>query len=415
MTAPAPAPRTIVVVAPDSFKGSCTSSQAARAMAGGLRAALGAETVVRELPLADGGEGTLDALVAAWGGGIHEVVTRDALGRPRTGRIGIGVRGAAASDPLRAIVEAADANGLPAVADLPPRPLDADSAGVGVLVRAALDAGTGELLLGIGGSATSDGGTGMLRELGVRFLDRRGDEIAPGARGLAALHEIDATGLDPRAAALRWRIACDVDQPLTGPRGAAAVFGPQKGADAAEVVAIDAGLGRLADAFAALAGVDAAELRARAGLGAAGGLALGPAALLGAELLPGSALVADAVGLRAALADADLVVTGEGRFDASSLDGKVVSRLLAETAGRAPVVVIAGALGITAAESRAAGVAAAFTIADGPASLARLQTDAESLIEDAAARVGGLFAAARSAGRAGRAPDDAAQPQVSNT
>lgn len=372
-------PAPVVVIAPDSFKGSCTSPQAAAALAAGVRQALGAHARVVEVPLADGGEGTLDALTAAWSGTVIEAATTDALGRERIGRVGISAGG------RTAIIEAAEANGLPHVSDVPLRPLDADTAGVGTLVRAALDAGAEEILLCLGGSATSDGGAGMLRALGARLLDEQGSPIAPGARGLATLARLDLSGLLPTARTARWRIACDVEHPLTGPAGAAAVFGPQKGAGPAEIEMIDEGLDRLAAVLAGVAGLDPAALAQRPGTGAAGGLALGPVALLAAELVPGAALVAEAAALSERLTGADLVITGEGRLDAQSLGGKVLSRVLAEAPGGAPVVVIAGSLALSAAECRTAGITAAFSIATGPAGLDELRAYAPRLLAEAAA------------------------------
>lgn len=380
-----------VVIAPDSFKGSCSSVEAARAIARGVRAAFGTRAEVLELPMADGGEGTLDALVAAWGGEVARVPTSDALGRPREGRVGYG---RTADGGLRAIIEAADANGLPAVSDLPLQPLDADSHGVGELILAALDAGTDELLLCIGGSATSDGGAGMLRALGARLLDAQGRDVAGGARGLLDVQQVDLRGIDPRAARVSWRIACDVDNPLTGPRGAAAVFGPQKGADAQQVAEIERGLGRFSELLAAAVGTDAPQLREQRGIGAAGGLALGLTTLFGAQLVPGARLVSGAIGLREALAAATLVFTGEGRLDAQSLDGKVVSRVLAEAAPGAAVIVLAGSIGLSPEETRAAGISAAFSIAQGPATLEEMSADATRLLEATAGQVCGAILAA---------------------
>ena len=380
-----------VVIAPDSFKGSCSSVEAARAIARGVRAAFGTRAEVLELPMADGGEGTLDALVAAWGGEVARVPTSDALGRPREGRVGYG---RTADGGLRAIIEAADANGLPAVSDLPLQPLDADSQGVGELILAALDAGTDELLLCIGGSATSDGGAGMLRALGARLLDAQGRDVAGGARGLLDVQQVDLRGIDPRAARVSWRIACDVDNPLTGPRGAAAVFGPQKGADAQQVAEIERGLGRFSELLAAAVGTDAPQLRQQRGIGAAGGLALGLTTLFGAQLVPGARLVSGAIGLREALAAATLVFTGEGRLDAQSLDGKVVSRVLAEAAPGAAVIVLAGSIGLSPEETRAAGISAAFSIAQGPATLEEMSADAPRLLEATAGQVCGAILAA---------------------
>ena len=380
-----------VVIAPDSFKGSCSSVEAARAIARGVRAAFGTRAEVLELPMADGGEGTLDALVAAWGGEVARVPTSDALGRPREGRVGYG---RTADGGLRAIIEAADANGLPAVADLPLQPLDADSHGVGELILAALGAGTDELLLCIGGSATSDGGAGMLRALGARLLDAQSRDVAGGARGLLDVQQVDLRGIDPRAARVSWRIACDVDNPLTGPRGAAAVFGPQKGADAQQVAEIERGLGRFSELLAAAVGTDAPQLREQRGIGAAGGLALGLTTLFGAQLVPGARLVSGAIGLREALAAATLVFTGEGRLDAQSLDGKVVSRVLAEAAPGAAVIVLAGSIGLSPEETRAAGISAAFSIAQGPATLEEMSADATRLLEVTTGQVCGAILAA---------------------
>ncbi len=393
----------VIVIAPDSLKGSCTSPEAAQALAAGVRSALGERVEIRTIPLADGGEGTLDALVSAWGGRIAEVSTTDAIGRPQTGRVGFASRGGQAGS---AIIETADANGLPLVSDEPLHALDADSAGVGTLILAALDAGATELLLCLGGSATSDGGAGMLRALGARLLDVAGQPVAPGARGLADLARVDLSALDPRARAATWRIACDVDNPLIGERGAAAVFGPQKGATPADVADIDAGLANLTEVLVAALATDEAHdaedathsqehaaLASRAGLGAAGGLALGPVALFGAELLPGADLVSDAVGLAEALDGATLVITGEGRFDTQSLDGKVVSQVLAESDDSTPVVVIAGSVGLSAEATRAAGVTAAISIAPGPASLEELQADCLDLLAEAAAQVSALLTA----------------------
>ena len=403
----------IIVIAPDSLKGSCTSPEAAAAIARGVRQVCGSDAQLRELPMADGGEGTLDVLVAAWQGSVIRVPTTDALGRATEGRVGLGEAARIVSskatpeaslDTRLAIIETADANGLPAVSDQPLQALDADTAGVGRLLSAALDAGASELLLCLGGSATNDGGAGMLRALGARLVNARGEDIAPGARGLTELHQIDLSGLDPRAAAAHWRIACDVDNPLTGPRGAAAVFGPQKGASEADVAVIDRALARFADMLAEATGHKSAALQSQPGMGAAGGLALGLSALFAAELVPGSQLVSEAVGLPAALEGASLVFTGEGRFDSQSLDGKVVSQVLSDSRGAAErtgtghvpsVIVLAGSVGLSAEATRAAGISAAFSIATGPAALADMQLNAVALLEESAAQLCGAILAAK--------------------
>lgn len=361
-----------VVVAPDSFKGSASAREVADAMARGVRAAADDDgTEVVAVPFADGGEGTLDALLGAWDAPVRTAPTTDALGRPVVARYGL------SPDGTTAVVEAAEANGLPQVADVPLRPLKATTRGVGSLVRAALADGCEEVLLCIGGSATTDGGTGMLAALGVRFLDADGDDLPDGGGALTRLARIDTDGLDPRARAVRWRIACDVTNPLVGERGAAAVFGPQKGATPEDVAALDAGLRRLAEVLAEQTGVDVAGLP---GAGAAGGVPATLHALLGAELAPGGELVADVLGLPALLADADVVLTGEGRLDSQSFGGKVVDTVRRLTPAHVPVLVVAGAVGADADELAAAGVTGAFSIASGPATLDELRADAVGAI-----------------------------------
>lgn len=412
MTTPAQPRPLRIVLAPDSLKGSLPAAEAALAMSRGVTSAaarLGhpAPDVVLA-PLADGGEGTLDALLAAWGVEPRTVACHDAAGRARTARYGIttggngstaadagtGTADDAADDAARGVLEAAEANGLPLVADLPLDALTATSFGVGEIATALLGDGAEEILLCIGGSATTDGGTGLLSALGARFLDADGDPLPPGGGALAALASIELDGLHPRARAARWRIAVDVDNPLCGPRGAAAVFGPQKGATPDDVAVLDHGLAHLARILRDLTGVDVLELP---GAGAAGGLPAVLVALLGAEIVPGSALVADAVGLGAALADADLVLTGEGSFDAQSLGGKVVQAVVANAPAGCAVVAIAGRVQLTPAEVQDAGLAAAFSLATGPVRLEELMQDAGVLMEGAAAHVYGVFGAARTA------------------
>ncbi|WP_300342586.1 glycerate kinase [Nesterenkonia sp.] len=402
---------TRIVCAPDSFKGSVTAAEAAAAMARGAREICTAAEIL-ELPFADGGEGTLDALLAVWGRPAAQVETVDALGRPTTARYGL------SPDGRTAVVEAAEANGLPQVSDVPLQPLRADTYGVGRLLAHVLDAGVEEILLCIGGSATTDGGTGILSALGAELLDDDGAPVAPGGQGLADIVRIDLDGLHPRARQVRWRIAVDVDNPLTGERGAAAVFGPQKGADAEDIAVLDAGLRQLAavlaehteteqnsDAEAAQqpspaqtspeptspAQTGPAQLETVPGFGAAGGIPLPLVTLFGAEVVPGSAMVAEAVRLQEALEEADLVLTGEGRLDSQSLGGKVVDAVASRAPQRAAVVVIAGALQLSPAECRDAGLTAAFSIADGPAELAQLQSEAERLIQQTTAHACALL------------------------
>ncbi|MQA98011.1 MAG: glycerate kinase, partial [Streptosporangiales bacterium] len=288
-----------VVVAPDSFKGCLTAAEAAAAIAGGVRRALpGVE--VREVPMADGGEGTLDCFV-------------DALGAERmrmtaTGPLGAPVEATYAIAGPQAVVELASASGLPLI---PVADLDAPRAtthGTGDLIRAAIDGGARDVLLCLGGSATTDGGTGLMRALGYRFLDADGRDLPEGGGPLTGLEAIDDADVPAEVRAVRFRLACDVAHPLVGPSGAAAVFGPQKGADAEQVELLDAALTRLADVLADTYGPRVHDLP---GAGAAGGTPAGLVAALGAEMAPGGRLVAETVGLPEALADRpDLVLTG---------------------------------------------------------------------------------------------------------
>ncbi|SDS24900.1 glycerate kinase [Paraoerskovia marina] len=343
-----------VLVAPDAFKGTLAADEAARAMAEGVLAAA-PDAEVLTLPMADGGEGTLRAFVVASTADpsadaveLVPVETVDALGRPCTARWGRAGR--------VAVVELAEASGLPGVTDRPFDPVHASTEGTGVLVRAALDAGSREILLGLGGSASVDGGAGVLRALGVRIIDRRGAEVPPGGAGLLRASELDLDALDARASAARWRLAVDVTNPLAGPQGAARVFGPQKGATPQDVVLLDEALGRWADVLEGATGVRVHDL---AGAGAAGGVPAGLVAVLGAEIEPGAELVADALGIPGAMELADLVLTGEGRIDESSLQGKVVGTLAAlasRTADPPPVVVLTGRVGLPLTDAVAGGV-----------------------------------------------------------
>jgi len=371
-----------VAIAPDSFKGSLSAAQAAAAMAEGVRAAFGPDTVIVECPMADGGEGTLDAILGVWDVPARSTPTVDALGRPRQARVGL------SADGRTAVIEAAEANGLPAVMDVELDPLRADSFGVGILARDALDHGVDEILLCVGGSASTDGGTGLLGALGVAFLDHEGLPVPPGGAGLARIRTIDASGLHARAREVRWRVAVDVSNPPCGAEGAAAVFGPQKGASTADIAELDAGLACLCAVVNSATGID---MRDKAGAGAAGAMPVTLVPLLGAQMISGSTMVADAIGLADRLAAADLVITGEGRFDSQSLAGKVVEAVTRLSSPTATVIVIAGSVGLSAAETRATGITAAFSIANGPATLAELKADAFERVRDATAQVCALF------------------------
>ena len=382
-----------IVCAPDSFKGSASAPAAAAALARGARQVF-PDSQITDLPFADGGEGTLDALLAVWGTPARSVDVVDALGRPTTALFGI------SADGKTAVIEAAQANGLPQVSDVALAPERADTYGVGLIARHVLDQGVEEILLCIGGSASTDGGVGIAMALGAAFTDSSGAPIAPGGGGLSALAAVDASALDPRALQVRWRIAVDVDNPLTGPRGAAAVFGPQKGADAASVAVLDSGLAHLAEVLAG-SPAEAKSLSATPGFGAAGGIPLALTSLVGAEVVPGSTMVAEAVGLTEALAAADIVLTGEGSFDSQSLGGKVVAAVRDYAPASARIIVVAGRVALSPAECREAGITAALAIAQGPADLAELSGRAEELIEATAAHACALVGAGTRAGVAG--------------
>jgi len=314
-----------VLVAPDSFKGSLPADAAARALAGGWLARRPGDDV-RLFPLADGGEGTVDAFAAALPAAERRTLTVPGPdGRPVTAAWLVLPDGAA-------VLELAQSSGLPLMAA--PDPLGAHTYGLGVLARAALDAGATRLVVGLGGSASTDGGTGALRALGLRLSDTHGRELPLGGAALADLARVDAGELLP-APPGGVQLLVDVTAPLTGPAGAAAVYGPQKGAGPADVALLDGALRRFAD----LAGGDPDE----PGAGAAGGTAYGLAALWGARIVPGATTIAALVGLADGLAGADVVLTGEGRFDETSLTGKVVGSLLESAeAAAVPVGVAAG-------------------------------------------------------------------------
>jgi glycerate 2-kinase len=324
-----------VLVAPDKFRGTLTAAQAASAISAGWRRER-PEDVVEEVPMADGGEGTLDALVTALGGEVRTVSVSGPLGDRVDSSFGLIVTPAGPT----AVVELARASGLALVGELRRDALRASSRGTGELILAAAREGAGEVLVCLGGSASTDGGAGIASALGVRLLDRAGRPVPDGGRGLLELDRVDATGLDRAVRRMRVLVACDVDDPLTGPNGAARVYGPQKGASPDGVLLLERALAHYAAVVHRDLGID---LRALPGGGAAGGAGAGLVAFLGARLRPGVAVVMDALDVRRRAASADVLVTGEGRLDASSLRGKVISGLLGEAQrARVPVVVLCG-------------------------------------------------------------------------
>lgn len=356
----------LVVVAPDKFKGSLSAVEAAEAMARGVRAAV-PDAEVRLLPVADGGEGFVEAAVVA-GYDRRTVVVRGPGGDDVTADLA--VLGSTA------VIEMAEASGLRRLAGGVPLPLTASSHGTGQLVLAALDAGASRLVLGVGGSATTDGGAGMAQALGARLLSSAGEELPPGGAALADLDRIDVGGLDARLAGVQVVVATDVDNPLVGPTGAAVVYGPQKGAGPEDVERLSAGLERWAEVVERDLGVPVAEAP---GAGAAGGLGAGAIAFLGARQESGIAAVLEIVGFHEAVEGADLVLTGEGSLDEQSLFGKAPVGVAA-AAGRAgiPVTALVGRLALGPAEVLDAGFASARALLE-------LQPDAGLAVQDAAA------------------------------
>jgi glycerate kinase len=366
-----PGPR--VIVAPQSFKGSADAVAVASAIARGVRRAWPSARV-EEMPLADGGEGTVRSLVTATNGGIRRSPVHDPLGREIDAEWGV------LGDGTTAVVEMAAASGLPLL-----RPDERDARitstrGTGELILAAAASGAHRIVIGIGGSATNDGGAGMARAFGYRFLDRDGNELPEGGAALARLGRIDGQ-TDPRLVRPSIEVACDVRNPLLGPEGASAIYGPQKGATPEIVRELDAALARYADVVEAFVG---RPIRDVPGAGAAGGLGAGLLAFLDARLVSGAELVLRAVRFSDRIAGADLVITGEGRIDRQSGYGKLTGAVTA-AARRAgvPVVAVAGGLG----EGHETLGLDAIAVASEGVALVQAMRDPLPLIERAAERV----------------------------
>jgi glycerate kinase len=383
------------VIAPDKFKGSADAATVAAAIVAGLRDVWGDAPTYVLVPMADGGDGTVDVFLAT-GATARTVRVR--------GPLGAAVDATYARDGDTAIIEMAAASGL-AIAGSAPDATRATTFGTGELIRDALAEGARRIVLGIGGSATTDGGAGALAALGMRFLDAAGDVLAPEPRALATLAALDARDLDVRLARTPIAIACDVDNPLLGSTGAAAVYGPQKGADPDDVRFLDGVLARIADLATA---AEWPDLRALPGAGAAGGLGWGLATFAGARLSPGFDLIADQRGLAAALSTATLCVTGEGRIDEQTLRGKVVAGIanLARPLGVA-VVAVGGSVASAAERELAARGVVCLPIVDGPLALAEAMRRTSELVRTAAARFARIASleAAPSASQARALPD----------
>lgn len=309
-----------VLIAPDKFKGTLTAAQAARAIVAGWRRERPEDELI-EIPMADGGEGTLEAMVDALDGETFRVRVGGPLGDPVDAEFGI-VR---TTEGTVAVVEMASASGLALVPERRRDPRHTTTRGTGELILATMEHHPVRVIVCIGGSATNDGGAGMAQALGIRMIDAAGGDIGPGGAALLELDRIDMTRLDPRVASTRFSVACDVDNPLTGPTGASTVYGPQKGGDPEAVALLDRALGHFAAVITRDLGL---EVRDTPGAGAAGGLGAGLVAFLGAKLRPGVRVVMDAIGFEAQLREANLLITGEGSFDEQSLHGKTAIGLV---------------------------------------------------------------------------------------
>lgn len=375
-----------IIIAPQSFKGSLKAHEAATAMGRGVKAADSTiETVL--LPIADGGAGTVRALVQATGGKIISQSVHNPLGEKLTADWGI------SADGTTGFIEVAAASGLSLLTPDQYNPRLADTCGTGELLLAALEAGCKKLIIGLGDSATVDGATGIATALGIKFLDAKGQPVPPGGEGLNKIKHIDASGRNPLVGECRIFCACDVTNPLYGKDGAAYVYGPQKGATPEMVEKLDAGLQNLADVIKQDLKQDIADLP---GAGAAGGLGGGLVAFLGATLQRGVSLICDAIRFDDYVKDADLVITGEGRLDFQTAYGKTVVGIARRAkAFHVPVVAICGSLGQGYEEVYRHGIDSVMSIQPRAMTLEQAMRDGGRLLQEATERVVRLWLAGR--------------------
>ncbi len=364
-----------VVVAPDKFKGCLTALEVAKALDDGLRSDR-SDVTTTLLPVADGGDGTVAAALAA---GFDQITVevQGPTGAPVIAPYGL------AGD--RAVVELAAACGLDLLPGHRPDPLSASTFGLGQVIADAVDRGATDIIVGIGGSASTDGGAGMLQALGARLLDDRGTDIGRGGAALCAVATLDLTESRQRLATVRFAVACDVDNPLLGPRGASAVFGPQKGAGPAEIVVLEAGLTRWAKVVAGSVGAD---LAGRAGAGAAGGTGFAAIAVLGATMSPGIELILNLLNFDNAVRAADLVVTGEGSLDEQSLAGKApVGVATAAALVGVPTVAVAGRCLLTRDRYQRAGISQVYPLSELEPDPVRSMANAAPLLRKVGERI----------------------------
>ncbi|HFQ5378383.1 TPA: glycerate kinase [Vibrio vulnificus] len=375
-----------IVIAPDSYKESLTAMDVAIAIEKGFKEVLPDAHYVK-LPMADGGEGTVQSMVDATGGIIIEHTVTGPLGQRVDGFFGL------LGEGKTAVIEMAAASGLHLVTPDQRNPLITTTFGTGELIKAALDHGVEHIIVGIGGSATNDGGIGMAQALGIKLLDAHGNALGHGGGELAKLATIDCSQLDPRLAQVRLEVACDVDNPLCGTKGASAVFGPQKGATPEMVTILDENLAHYASIIKQQLGVDVRDM---AGAGAAGGMGAALLGLLNAELRPGIEIVMDAVRLDEIVADADLVITGEGRIDSQTIHGKTPIGV-ARTAKKhgLPVIGIAGCLSADCGVVHEHGLDAVFAVVNRSVDLPTALAEAAENVELTARNVAAAFCMTR--------------------
>ena len=366
-----------IVIAPQSLKGSLSAAEAGQAIAAGVHEVYpAARTTI--VPIADGGEGTVQALVDGTGGHIVEHTVMGPLHEPVEAFFGI------LGDGQTAAIEMAASSGLPLVPPERRDPRITTTYGVGELIRLALDAGCRHFLLGIGGSATNDGGAGMAQALGIHLTDESGHELAYGGAALSSLAHISLAELDPRLAECRFEVACDVTNPLCGPEGASAIYGPQKGATPEMVQELDAALAHFAQIIEQDLGITVATIP---GAGAAGGLGAGMLAFLNATLRPGAQIVFETTHLAEQVQSADLLITAEGQIDSQTAYGKSVGAA-AQVARRyqVPVLALAGSLGADYQAVYELGIDAVAVLPSGPMTLEHAMEHATELTKDATAR-----------------------------
>ncbi|ENV3665300.1 glycerate kinase [Vibrio vulnificus] len=375
-----------IIIAPDSYKESLTAMDVAIAIEKGFKQVLPDAHYVK-LPMADGGEGTVQSMVDATGGTIIEHTVTGPLGQRVDGFFGL------LGEGKTAVIEMAAASGLHLVTPDQRNPLITTTFGTGELIKAALDHGVEHIIVGIGGSATNDGGIGMAQALGIKLLDAQGNALGYGGGELAKLATIDCSQLDPRLAQVRLEVACDVDNPLCGTKGASAVFGPQKGATPEMVAILDENLAHYASIIKQQLGVDVRDM---AGAGAAGGMGAALLGLLNAELRPGIEIVMDAVRLDEIVADADLVITGEGRIDSQTIHGKTPIGV-ARTAKKhgLPVIGIAGCLSADCGVVHEHGLDAVFAVVNRSVDLPTALAEAAENVELTARNVAAAFCMTR--------------------